>query len=219
MRELKILVIGANGQLGRHLIHYILEGGDHQAKALLQNRAQSAYFSQKGIENFLYKSNDSIDTFIQAVQSVDALVIAEHSIHEIEKETLAEIDDTIQLLEALKSTQVKRIIHISPFEVKKEDWILFPVYFRPLMIKNYYVNQWLRLSSLDYTIIHPGELNDKKGTGLVKVVESDLNRGEISREDVAQVVLACLENDATIRKEFKVITGKVSISEAVNAVL
>jgi len=219
VRELKILVIGANGQLGRHLIHYILEGGEHQAKALLQNRAQSAYFSQKGIENFIYKSDDPIEAFVQAVQSVDALVIAEHSIHEIEKETLAEIDDTIQLLEALKSTEVKRIIHISPFEIKKEDWIHFPVYFRPLMIKNYYVNQWLRLSSLDYTIIHPGELNDKKGTGFVKVVESDLNRGEISREDVAQVVLACLENNATIRKEFKVIAGKVSISDAVNAVL
>ena len=219
VRELNILVIGANGQIGRHLVYYILEDGSHRAKVLLQNKAQAAYFNEKGIGNFIYTPTESIEKFVQALQNVDALVIAEHSLVDLMTDTLADIDDTIKLLEALKYTQVKRVIRISTFETKKEDWIHFPVYFRPIMIKNYYVDQWLRSSTLDYTIIHPGELNDKKGTGFVNVVENDVNRGEISREDVAKVVFACLENQSSIRKEFKVISGKLSIFEAINTVI
>lgn len=218
MRELNILVIGVNGQIGRHLVQYILEDGSHRAKVLLKNMAQVAYFNEKGIESFVYNPNETIEKFVKEVHNVDALVIAEHSLDDIMTDPLAEIDHTINLLEALKDTDLNRVIHISTFETRKEEWIHFPVYFRPIMIKNYYVDQWLRLSSLDYTIIHPGELTDKKGTGYVNVVENDVNRGEISREDVAKVVFACLENQSSIRKEFKVISGKSSIFEAINSV-
>lgn len=218
MRELNILVIGANGLIGRYLVQYILEGGSHRATVMLQNKAQVAYFNEKGLDNFIYNPNESIQKFVKSLQNVDAVVIAEHSIADIMTDTLGEIDDTIKLLEAFKYTEVKRVVHISTFETKKEDWIHFPVYFRPIMIKNYYVDQWLRLSSLDYTIIHPGELNDKKGTGFINVVDDDVNKGEISKEDVAKIVLACLENQSSIRKEFKVISGKLPIFEAINTV-
>ena len=212
--------MGANGQLGRHLIQYILEDANHKPIALLENKAQVVYFTERGIENFLYRPEDSVEVFLEAVKNVDALVIAEHNIDGIMVDTIIEIDETIQLLEAiLKYTSLKRVVHISTFETHKEGWIHLPVYFRPIMIKNYYVDQWLRLSSLDYTIIHPGDLNDKKGTGFVKVVESDIRRGDISREDVAKIVLACLENQSTFRKEFKVVSGKQPILEAINMVI
>ena len=219
MWELNILVIGANGQLGRKLIQYIPEDANHKAIALLKNKAQVAYFTERGIENFLYRSEDSVEVFLEAVKNVDALVIAEHNSDDILSDAIIEIDETIQLLEALKYTSLKRLVHISTFETRKEDWIHLPVYFRPIMIKNYYVDRWLRLSSLDYTIIHPGDLIDKKGTGFVNVAESDIRRSDISREDVAKIIIACLENKSTIRKEFKVVSGKQPIIEAINLVI
>ena len=211
--------MGANGPIGRHLIQNILESNYNRAIALLENKAQVAYFTEKGIENYLFRLGDSIDLVLEVLQNVDALVITELSINDILTDTLVEIDETIKLLDSLKYTKLKRVIHISTFETRKEDWIHLPVYFRPIMIKNYYVDQWLRMSSLDYTIIHPGELNDKKATGSVKVVESDFSKGDISREDVAKIVLACLENRSTIRKEFKVVSGKQPIMEAINSVI
>ncbi|MFC7686877.1 NAD(P)-binding oxidoreductase [Ureibacillus sp. GCM10028918] len=214
---MNILVIGANSQISRHLLQYILEGGRHRAKVMLQNKAQEAYFNEKGIDNFIYKNEESTEKFVKAVQNMDALVIAEHSIDHIQTDPLDEIDETIKLLEALKHTQIKRIVHISTFETSKADWNHLPVYFRPIMIKNYYIDKWIRLSSFAYTIIHPGQLNDKKGTGSVKVINKDVNRGEISREDVAKLVLACLDNQSTIQKEFKVISGEISIFEAINS--
>ncbi len=219
MRELNILVFGANGPLGRQLIQYILNNAKHTAIALLENRAQSAYFTEKGIENYLYSTGDSLEVILSTAPNVDAIVIAEHIMDDLVSETIVEIDETIKLLEALKNTPLKRMVHISSFETRKEEWIHLPVYFRPIMIKNYYVDQWLRQSSLDYTIIHPGNLNDKKGTGFVKVDDRDISIGDISREDVAKIVLACLENQSTIRKEFKVVSGKQPIEDAINMVI
>jgi len=211
--------MGANGQLGRLLVQYIVEGGIHQAKVLLQNQAQVAFFKDKGIDSFIFNAKDSIEKFLIAIRNIDVLVITEHSVTDLNSDTLEDIDDTIKLLEALRYSKLKRIIHISSFETNKEEWVQSPLYFRPILIKYYYVDQWLRASSLNYTIIHPGNLTDKKGTGYVKIIESDIMSGEISKEDVAKIVLACIENPQTIRKEFKVITGKCSIDEAVKHVL
>lgn len=218
MRNLYILVIGANSLIGRYLLHYIAESGKHRAKVLLQNKAQEAFYNEKGIHNFIYKKGEAIGKFVKALQNIDALVIANFGLDDLATDTLAEIDEMIKLLEALKYTKVNRVVHISTFETSKEEWLHFPAYFRPIMIKNYYVDEWLRLSPFEYTIIHPGVLNDKKGTESVKVVEKD-ERGEISREDVAKVVLACLESQRTIKKEFKIIAGKLSISEAINTIV
>lgn len=47
-------------------------------------------------------------------------------------------------------------------------------------------------------------LTNDAGTGEVEAAEK-VERGEISREDVASVILATLENEATIGKEFQVV--------------
>lgn len=49
--------------------------------------------------------------------------------------------------------------------------------------------------------------------------DRDISIGDISREDVAKIVLACLENQSTIRKEFKVVSGKQPIEDAINMVI
>ncbi|KGR74793.1 NAD(P)-binding oxidoreductase [Ureibacillus sinduriensis] len=214
-----ILIVGGNSQIGRHLLQHIIESGNHGAKVMLQNKAQEAFYNEKGIANFIYKREEAIEKFVNGLQDVDALVIAENNIDGRRTDTLGVIDGMIKLLEALKYTNVKRVIHISTFETGKEEWRHLPAYFRPIMIENYYVDQWLRLSSLEYTIIHPGLLNDKKGTGYVKVVENDIGGGGIPKEDVAKVILACLESKCTIRKEFKVISGKLPILEAINTIV
>ena len=39
---------------------------------------------------------------------------------------------------------------------------------------------------------------------------------EVPREDIAQVIFACLENDSTIGKEFQVIGGSIPVKEAIS---
>jgi len=71
-------------------------------------------------------------------------------------------------------------------------------------------------SGLSYTIVRPGGLTDDPGTGLVKV-GTDLEGGEIPREDVAATLLAVLETPSTIGKTFELVSGDTPIEEAISA--
>jgi uncharacterized protein YbjT (DUF2867 family) len=72
----------------------------------------------------------------------------------------------------------------------------------------------LEQSGLDYTIVRPGGLTDDPGTGSV-TVGTDLERGEIPRDDVAAVLLAVLESPGSVGKTFELVAGDTPIDEAV----
>jgi nucleoside-diphosphate-sugar epimerase len=70
---------------------------------------------------------------------------------------------------------------------------------------------------LKYTIIRPGGLTEEPGTGKVSAGKVHLG-SPISREDVAQVVVECLQMDGTIGLAFDVLGGETPIHEAVRKV-
>lgn len=72
-------------------------------------------------------------------------------------------------------------------------------------------------TGLDWTIVHPGTLTDEKGSGKIKVGMGN-KHGEVPRQDVAQAIIASLENDSTIHKEFEVLSGDEPIDDAIKSV-
>jgi uncharacterized protein YbjT (DUF2867 family) len=72
----------------------------------------------------------------------------------------------------------------------------------------------LEESGLDYTIVRPGGLTDDPGTGLV-TVGTDIERGQVPRDDVAAVLLAVLETPGSVGKTFELVSGDTPIDEAV----
>lgn len=80
---------------------------------------------------------------------------------------------------------------------------------KPYTIAKHYADNHLRNSGLTYTIVHPGGLEDKSGTGEIK---ADLYFDEgstIPREDVASVLkhVATSENKFENKKNFKFFQG------------
>ncbi|HJG47749.1 MAG TPA: SDR family oxidoreductase, partial [Facklamia tabacinasalis] len=71
-------------------------------------------------------------------------------------------------------------------------------------------------TELDWTIVHPGILVDESGTGNIKV-GTDFEINEIPREDVARTLVAVLENDNSIKKEFEVLAGDKAVNDAVKS--
>lgn len=206
MRQLNILIVGANGQLGRYLIKYIVESNDHSAVALVNNGVQKAYFTDMGVETLTFDLNQKLTKILKLLRNIDALVIT-GSLDEKNKETLTEIDEMLKLVDAAIYAGVSRIIYVSTFETQA-----LPLYFRSTFVKKYYIEKWLKLSGSHFTIIQAGTLVDRKGTGLVEI-GSNVKNKETSKEDIAQFILACLENDATIRKTIKVVSGKTPIQQ------
>jgi uncharacterized protein YbjT (DUF2867 family) len=71
-------------------------------------------------------------------------------------------------------------------------------------------------SGLDYTIVRPGGLTDDPGTGRV-AIGTDLDRGDIPRDDVAAVLLAVLETPGTVGKTFELVSGDTPVDEAIRS--
>lgn len=181
------------------------------AVALVNNAVQQAYFIDMGIDTRIINLDQKVTEIVKVLKNINALVII-GSLDEKNKETLIEIDDMLKLMDAATYAGVKRFIYLSTFETRE-----IPLYFRPIFIQNHYIEKWLKISRCHYTIIHAGTLVDKKGTGLVEVGPNIQHR-EIAKEDVAKFILACLESDATICKEIKVVSGKIPIQQVISSI-
>jgi uncharacterized protein YbjT (DUF2867 family) len=216
---MKVLVVGANGQIGKHLVTLIQNRDDMEAKAMIRTPEQATFFEDLGAETVACDLEKDIDTIAEAANGVDAIVFTAGSGPHTgsDKTILVDLDGAVKTIEAAKVAGVNRFIMISSFDTRREAIQAAPRSFAPYVAAKHYADDWLRRTDLDYTIIHPGALTNEKGTGQIKAGEY-VERGAIPREDVAQVILATLENEETIGKEYQVVSGTEEIWGAIRSV-
>ena len=65
----------------------------------------------------------------------------------------------------------------------------------------------LKQGGLDWTIVKPGHLTDAPGSGRVQVSRTFGGRADVPRDDVALVLLECLQAPNTIGVEFELFEG------------
>ncbi|TFD94454.1 SDR family oxidoreductase [Jeotgalibacillus sp. R-1-5s-1] len=216
---MKVLVIGANGQVGKHLVAKIQDTSDIKAKAMIRKEEQVPYFEDLGAETVLTDLEKAdIDEIAKAAEGTDAIVFTAGSGPKTgdDKTMLIDLDAAVKTIEAAKKAGVKRYIMVSSFDTTREEIQSVPSSFAPYVVAKHYADVWLRATDLDYTIVHPGGLTNDAATGKVQAAEN-VGRGEIPREDVASVLLATLQNDSTIGKEFQVVGGETTVDDAVKA--
>lgn len=214
----KILVAGANGQIGKHLVTLIQKSDNLEAKAMIRNREQASFFENLGAETVVVDLEEGADAIAKAAKNVDAVVFTAGSGGHTgkDKTIMVDLDGAVKTIEAAKSASVKRFVLISSFDTTREAILEANSSFAPYVTAKHYADEWLKGSDLDYTIIHPGLLTNDEGTGQVNLA-SKVERDEVPRKDIASVILESLENDATIGKEFQVVSGTKSIKEAVES--
>lgn len=208
METLKILVVGANGQIGKHLVKLIQDSGNHMARAMIRKQEQAAYFKELGAENAVVNLEGEIADIAKAAEGVDAIVFTAGSGPHTgkDKTLMVDLDGAVKTIEAAKMAGVDRFVMVSSFDTRREAIQAASSSFAPYVVAKHYADEWLRRANLDYTIVHPGALTNEAGTGCVEAA-SEVERGEIPREDVARVILGCLEDSSTIGKEFQIVSG------------
>jgi uncharacterized protein YbjT (DUF2867 family) len=72
----------------------------------------------------------------------------------------------------------------------------------------------LRQSGLDWTILRPGALTYEEGTGSI-LLGPTVPRGSIPREDVAGLIVACIDEPRSVDRQWEVVSGETPIAEAV----
>lgn len=213
---MKVLVAGANGGTGRSIIKLLADSGQHEPVAMIRNISQSAELEQLGVkETALADLEDEVD---HAVEGCDAIIFAAGSGSKTGPEKTVSVDQegAIKLIESAEKHGVKRFVMLSTVGADN------PEYGSDEM-KHYFESKGkadnaLRNSSLEYTIVRPGRLSYDVGTGQIRAAEKlDNYDGDISREDVAKVMVETLNLKNTYGKTFEVLSGDQSVSDALKS--
>lgn len=212
---MKVLVVGANGQIGRHFVQLLSAASEHIPKAMVRRQDQVSYFNALGVETVLASLEGSIDEIAQAMDGCDAVVFTAGSGGSTgaDKTLLIDLDGAAKTIEAAERTGIDRYLMVSAiYADRRENWTedMAPYY-----VAKHHADNILRASGLTYTIIRPGLLTDDPGTGQITAAEQ-LDRGAIPREDVAAILLHSLTNDHVYNKAFEVVSGDDSIEEALS---
>jgi uncharacterized protein YbjT (DUF2867 family) len=212
--DMKVLVIGANGQIGTHLVELLKEHDAHTPIAMIRNEEQQSKFEEKGVETVLADLEDSVDALADAAKGSNAIVFTAGSGGKTgpDKTLLIDLDGAAKAVEAAEKAGVDRFLIVSAIQAhRRENW--------SPKIKHYFAakhhaDRAVEHSSLNFTIIRPGGLTNYAGTGKIKAA-TDLGRDMIPREDVAKTIIAALEAKNTYRKGFDLVSGETPVEEAI----
>lgn len=214
---MRVLVIGANGQIGKHLVRLLQESEEHTVKAMVRKEEQLVELKDKGVDAILGNLEGSVEELTEAVNGADAVIFTAGSGGSTgaDKTMLIDLDGAVKSIEAANNAGADRFIMVSAFQAHNRDsWQESPIKY--YMAAKHYADKFLEASNLNYTIVRPGGLLNESGTGNVSVAEN-LERGSISREDVAKVLIASLTEANTYRKGFDLMSGDTSIPKALKA--
>jgi uncharacterized protein YbjT (DUF2867 family) len=214
---LEVAVVGGHGKIALRLLRLLAERGD-RARGLIRNpdhapdvEATGATAVGADIENL------DADAVARSIAGVDAVVFAAGAgpgSGAARKRTV-DYGGAVKLIEAAQMNDVARYLIISAIGANRpERW---SDQMRPYYEAKAQADAELTESGLEYTIVRPGGLTDDPGTGMVDAAERLERSGRIPRDDVAATLVGCLDEPATIRKGFDLLSGETPIGEALAA--
>jgi len=130
-----------------------------------------------------------------------------------ERKRTVDYGGAVKLIEAAEELGVRRYLTVS--SIGAGDPASASEAMRAYQQAKHDADEAVAASSLDWTIVRPGRLTDAPAAGTVALAAG--RYGEVTREDVALVLLECLGADNTIGKTFELIEGDVPVHEAVAA--
>lgn len=215
---MNVLIVGANGQIGQHLVDELKAGGQHTPIAFVRKDEQVKAFEDKGVEARLGNLEDSIEKISKAMNDIDAVVFTAGSGGSTgyDKTLLIDLDGAVKVVEAAKNSGIDRFVMVGAFRSdNRRQWVKD---MKPYFAAKYYADMWLINSGLNYTIVRPGNLENEDSIGTVAAGEATKKaKGyTIPRIDVAKVIAASLENESTYNKAFDLLTGEDDIKEALD---
>jgi uncharacterized protein YbjT (DUF2867 family) len=214
---MRVAIAGGHGQIALRLATVLSQRGD-EAVALIRNPDHADDVRQAGAEpavvNLEHASEDDV---VQAIAGSDAVVFAAGAgpgSGPERKETM-DYGGAVKLIAAAKQAGVSRYVIVSSMgadpDARGDD--TFSVYLRA----KGRADDAVRASGLDATVVRPGRLTNNAGTGRVNLGES-VQRGQVTRDDVAAVLAAVLDSPNTIGRTVDLIGGDTPVAEAVQAI-
>ena len=207
---MKILIIGANGQIGKRLIKQ-LAGGEHSVRAMVRDEKQRPELEAMGAE---VVTADLEGEFGHALEGCGAVVFTAGSgaATGADKTILVDMWGAMKSIDACAAAGVRRYVMVSSRNAGDPD--NGPDRIRHYNVAKHIADKYLQNSDLDFTILRPGKLTTGEGTGRITTERPGPDQQSISRDDVAACIVFCLDNPGTIGKTVELYQGDKNIAEA-----
>lgn len=208
-KKQNILVAGANGTTGRIIINILKESDDYKPFAMVRKEEQKDRFEQENVETVLADLEKDVS---HAVKNIDKVIFAAGSNGKNVKGV--DQEGAKRLIDAAKEAGVKKFVMLSTMGAddpsvsdSMED------YFRAKQK----ADDYLKACGLEYSIVRPGSLTDKEGTGNIQLKEKLEKQGSITRADVARTLVEVLEDEVKQNQVFEILAGEIPIKKAVRS--
>jgi len=217
----RIVVVGGHGRTGKLIVRQLLKQGD-SVVATIRNASHMAPLVKAGAETVMLDLDSSSPRdFAVAFAGADAIVFAAGSGDN--EPSAIDRKGVTRTVNAAEKAGVKRYVAVSAIGATTG----VPDRWNTPQMKDYWAakkagNKKIRGSSLDWTIIEPGELTEGKQTGKVMLGTDGLDIDtlksiKISRADVAATVVAALAAPKSKGKTFQIVSGTTEIARAIAA--
>lgn len=218
---MRVVIAGGHGQIAL-LTEALLAARGDEPIGLIRDPDQADDLRRAGA-GAVVADLEQIDaaTLATHVRGADAVVFAAGAgpgSGAARKETV-DRDGAILLADAAAAAGVRRYVLISSVGAGTEpdEDVVGATFAAYLRAKTAAEDAVRPRGDLDVTIVRPGRLTDEPATGRV-ALGPDVARADITRADVAAVVVAVLDRPATAGSTFTVVGGDVPIADAVDAV-
>jgi uncharacterized protein YbjT (DUF2867 family) len=209
-----VLIAGGHGQIARRLIRR-LAGDGHTARGLIRNPEHAADLeADGGVPVLCDLERDDVRPHVGGADAIVFAAGAGPGSGDERKRTV-DLGAAVKCVEAAEALGVARFVIVS--SIGAQDPEAGPEAMRPYLRAKAEADARVAESTLDWTIVRPGGLQNGPGTGRVDVSTALGRRGPVPRDDVALVLAETLQAPNTIRLTFELFGGEVPAREAVHS--
>jgi len=212
---MRIVIAGGHGQIARQLGRLLSSAG-HQPVGMIRKSEHIADLEEDGVEPAMIDLEDTdVEAMTEIVRGADAVVFAAGGGADgnAARKEIVDKGAAIMLADAAEAAGVRRYLMISSMGTETADPDSEEV-FQVYLLAKQAADDDVRSRDLDWTVVRPGRLTDDVPTGHVQV--GTLERGAVTRRDVAHVLAEALEADNTAGKTFDLLNGDTPIRKAVS---
>jgi uncharacterized protein YbjT (DUF2867 family) len=213
----KILILGGHGKVALRLAPLLVERGD-EVTSVFRNPDHEADVAATGARPVV-ADVEALDTaqLADLERGQDAVVWSAGAGGGDAGRTYAvDRDAAIRSMDAAVAAGVERYVMVSYLGARSDHGVPEDDPFFAYAEAKAAADDYLRGTSLAYTVLGPGRLTLDEPTGRIDVVtDRDEGDNSVTRADVAAVIAAVLREDATVGRTIGFRNGATPIPEAV----
>lgn len=212
----RIAIIGAHGKVAQQLMHLLYDRFDEFVGIVRSKEHAEDIYRLGGEGVILDLERATAEQLAQAIRGSDAVVFSAGAGagSSIERKRTVDYAGSVKAVDAARLAGIRRFVQVSAWGVDSPVaadadpvWVAY-------VAAKHDADVELARSGLDWTILRPGALTTEPATGLI-ALGAHVERGSIPREDVAALIIACLDEPASSGRTWEAVGGTTPIADAV----